>query len=167
MSAEKLVRSPKWKFGASWLGKKKLQWPPQRDLKVTLPIEEQKEKPVLLNATGLALRFMDRVLSVLELESAKIALVKLVQAESFKEDLKLLRKGQPVGLKSPLRLLNPFLDDAGVIRVGGRLCLSNEPYAVKHPMVIPGFHRFTRLILTFYHLVWCGVTDCGVMGALH
>lgn len=48
MSAEKLVRSPKWKFGASWLGKKKQQWPPQRDIKATLPVKEQKEKPILV-----------------------------------------------------------------------------------------------------------------------
>ncbi|XP_052561950.1 uncharacterized protein LOC120426986 [Culex pipiens pallens] len=183
MPAEKLVNSPKWKFGASWLGKHKPLWPPQRDLKGALPIEEQKEKPILvvqtappnhvftiffsyrrlLNAVGLALRFAnnvrkpckrntDRVLSVVELEAAKVALVKIVQAETFPEDLKLLRKGRPVAPKSPLRLLNPFLDQAGVIRVGGRLCLSDEPYAVKHPMVIPGFHPFTRLMLTYYHL---------------
>ncbi|XP_062703697.1 uncharacterized protein LOC134286142 [Aedes albopictus] len=91
------------------------------------------------------------VLSVTELQNAKTALVKLVQAEAFPEDLKRLKKGFTVSSKSSLRLLSPFLDAEGLIRVGGRLRLSDTPYDVKHQVVLPGFHPFTRLLLKYYH----------------
>ncbi|XP_055522877.1 uncharacterized protein LOC129717059 [Wyeomyia smithii] len=41
---------------------------------------------------------------------------------------------------------------AGVIRVTGRLRLSDEGYDFKHPILLPGFHYFTRLLLMSIHL---------------
>ncbi|XP_062538804.1 uncharacterized protein LOC134207100 [Armigeres subalbatus] len=57
-----------------------------------------------------------------------------------------------VSTKSSLRLLCPFLDDKGMIRVGGRLRLADAPYDVKHQLVLPGFHPFTKLLLAHVHL---------------
>ncbi|XP_058816806.1 uncharacterized protein LOC131680102 [Topomyia yanbarensis] len=116
----------------------------------------------LLNVVGYCLRFAqnarsknnritDRVLSVVELQAAKFGLVKLVQAESFPEELKSLHREVCVSTKSQLRLLNPFMDTQGIIRVGGRLRLSDESYDVKHQIVIPGFHPFTKLLINFHY----------------
>ncbi|XP_055622150.1 uncharacterized protein LOC129765752 [Toxorhynchites rutilus septentrionalis] len=117
---------------------------------------------MLLNVVGWAFRFIqntrskniripDRVLLVKELHVTKLYLTKLVQSESFPDELKALRKGLPVSKHSKLRLLSPFLDPEGVIRVGGRLQLSSEPYNIQHQMVIPGFHPFTKLLIMHHH----------------
>ncbi|XP_055614826.1 uncharacterized protein LOC129761144 [Toxorhynchites rutilus septentrionalis] len=105
-------------------------------------------------------RISSRVLSVAEMRKSKVAVVKLVQAEAFPEDRQRLKRGHTVSSKSPLRLLNPFLDNEGLVRVGGRLNLSDAPYDVKHQIVVPGFHPFTQLLLKHHHrkLVHGGIT---------
>lgn len=45
----------------------------------------------------------------------------MVQAETFSSDLRILGNGQAVNSKSPLRLLKPFIDTSGLLRLGGRL----------------------------------------------
>ncbi|XP_055522867.1 uncharacterized protein LOC129717047 [Wyeomyia smithii] len=92
------------------------------------------------------------VLSVDELNVAKTTLIKLVQREAFGDEIKQLAAGNQLFKRSSLRLLNPFLDMAGVMRVGGRLRLSDEGYDFKHPILLPGFHYFTRLLLMSIHL---------------
>ncbi|XP_055613757.1 uncharacterized protein LOC129760180 [Uranotaenia lowii] len=91
------------------------------------------------------------ILTPTELESARDCLVKLVQAECYHTELSFLRKGKPVPKKSTLRLLNPFVDASGIIRVGGRLKLSMETFSTKHQILLPGFHRFTRMLLLSFH----------------
>ncbi|XP_055600725.1 uncharacterized protein LOC129749702 [Uranotaenia lowii] len=54
--------------------------------------------------------------------------------------------------KSPLKLLQPFLDPEGIVRVGGRLRNSEELYSAKHPAVLPPSHPLTTLIVEYYHL---------------
>ncbi|XP_055605651.1 uncharacterized protein LOC129753827 [Uranotaenia lowii] len=91
------------------------------------------------------------ILTPTELESARDCLVKLVQAECYHTEWSFLRKGKPVPKKSALRLLNPFVDASGIIRVGGRLKLSLETFSTKHQILLPGFHRFTRMLLLSFH----------------
>ena len=51
--------------------------------------------------------------------------------------------GQLAGLK-------PF-EDEGILRVGGRLKHSELQYDAKYPMILPGKHHVTRLIVLHYH----------------
>ncbi|XP_055633964.1 uncharacterized protein LOC129774271 [Toxorhynchites rutilus septentrionalis] len=117
---------------------------------------------MLINVVGFAFRFIHnarpkntrisgRVLLVPELHAAKMFLVRLVQAEVFPGELKVLRKEQSVSKNSKLRLLCPCLDSEGVIRIGGRLQLSAESYNIRHQIVIPGFHPFTKLLIMHNH----------------
>ncbi|XP_058827294.1 uncharacterized protein LOC131687237 [Topomyia yanbarensis] len=103
------------------------------------------------NARG-GKRSTSTVLLVHELERAKTVLVKIVQRECFDQELKQLKQGKNVTKRSSLKLLNPFVDSSGLIRVGGRLRLSDEIYSTRHPILLPGFHHFTRLLLMSYHL---------------
>ncbi|XP_062713817.1 uncharacterized protein LOC115255489 [Aedes albopictus] len=115
----------------------------------------------LLRTTAYCLRFAHHTrkeakqttitLNPNELDSARDRLVMLVQAECFKAEILLLKRGKPVANNSSLKLLNPFLDSSGIIRVGGRLKLSTESYTTKHQILLPGFHKFTRLLLMSYH----------------
>ncbi|XP_053686349.1 uncharacterized protein LOC128735892 [Sabethes cyaneus] len=90
-------------------------------------------------------------LTVKELESSKTQLIKLVQSESYSEEIKALQTGNLVSSRSSIRTLNPFLDEINMLRVGGRLQLSDEPYDTKHPILLPGDHPFTKLLVQRYH----------------
>ena len=81
-------------------------------------------------------------LSVLDLDKADKLIVKVVQRQSFSIDESLL-KGRFARLK-------PF-NDEGILRVGGRLKHSDLPYDAKHPMILPGKHPVSELIIRHYH----------------
>ena len=87
--------------------------------------------------------------------------VKVAQADAFSEELKTLRYNKtkkdedpvrPLPTKSKLANLVPFLDDNGIVRVGGRLKHSKLAYEMKHPAILPSHHHFTDLLLQFEHL---------------
>ncbi|XP_062557948.1 uncharacterized protein LOC134222815 [Armigeres subalbatus] len=70
-------------------------------------------------------------LTVREINQAKMHLVRLAQEEIFLEDIKSLKKMYQVSSKSTLKLLGPFIDKDGIIRVGGRLRNSLEGYSTR------------------------------------
>nr|XP_018913599.1 PREDICTED: uncharacterized protein LOC109041648 [Bemisia tabaci] len=82
---------------------------------------------------------------------AERALVGIMQREHFSAEIELLKKGK-VGRHS-LQILNPFLDEHGLIRVGGRL--TNAPIAFdrKHPWVLPKNHHFIPVLVRHYHFI--------------
>ncbi|XP_062704653.1 uncharacterized protein LOC134286958 [Aedes albopictus] len=90
-------------------------------------------------------------LTVEEISSAKLGLVKLAQAECFALDIGHLEKHLNVSRKSSLRRLCPFLDKDGIVRVGGRLRHSDQDYGAKHPAILPSAHPFTKLLVSYYH----------------
>ena len=47
--------------------------------------------------------------------------------------------------------LSPFIDHAGIIRVGGRLSRSQLPFAEIHPIIIPRESPVVRLIVAHHH----------------
>ena len=62
-----------------------------------------------------------------------------------KDKIKTMKKS------SSLYKLDPFLDEDGVLRVGGRLGKSCVPYDVKYPVILPKKGHVTNLILCHYH----------------
>ena len=47
--------------------------------------------------------------------------------------------------------LSPFVDNSGIIRVGGRIRHSFLPFDGKHPIVIPGDHPLALRLIAHYH----------------
>lgn len=90
-------------------------------------------------------------LTITEIETSTITLVKLLQLEAFANEIYFLRKGKCVSPQSKLKTLSPFLDDSGLIRVGGRLRNANFNYCIKHPIVLPAKHIFTHLVIASEH----------------
>ncbi|XP_062699619.1 uncharacterized protein LOC134284635 [Aedes albopictus] len=90
-------------------------------------------------------------LAVEELTVANTLLIRFAQQDAFKEEIKDLQKGNTVAKRSPVRRLSPFIDCEGVLRVGGRLNLSQLPFQSKHPALLPKNHPFTRLLAEHYH----------------
>ena len=62
-----------------------------------------------------------------------------------------LTAGQPVGTKSRLKTLTPFLDESDILRVGGRIDGAAICYDAKHPMIIPQDHQLCRLVIMDCH----------------
>lgn len=116
----------------------------------------------LIRVTAYVLRFIKRCrsknyakeisITVPELQAAKEALVKGVQYQAFPDEIKALNKKQPIPSKSPLKNLHLGIDTKGILRVGGRLQLSEEEYQTKHPMILPSKHPFTQLIAKHFHI---------------
>ena len=78
------------------------------------------------------------VLSVLDLEDAKIRVVRLVQT--------------PLHSVLPnLQQFSPYVDDKGVIRVGGRLSRMPDSVDFKHPIILPKNALFTSLVVRHSH----------------
>ena len=75
-----------------------------------------------------------------ELESANMTIVKLIQAVIFFNELRDLREEGRVYPKNKLISLSPFLDDLGIMRIGGRLANSKLSFAAKHPIILPQSH---------------------------
>jgi len=90
-------------------------------------------------------------ITAVETENAKLAIVKLVQKEEFKEDIKTLKNSNKVQRNSRLIAFHPYIDASGILRVGGRLehaVLSEE---VKYPTLLPALHHFTTLVIMQHH----------------
>jgi len=79
-------------------------------------------------------------------------MVKSAQADGFSKEISHLMKKKVINKKSNVIALNPFLDNDGVLRVGGRLDLSQISYDRKHPILLPKHHRLTELIIQHEHL---------------
>lgn len=91
-------------------------------------------------------------LSVEELNNSLHILIKTAQSEVFAQDIADLRKHKSINTKSKLLPLSPFLDEEGLLRVGGRLQNSTFTRNKKHPCLLPQKHKLTFLIVKHEHL---------------
>ncbi|XP_041467176.1 uncharacterized protein LOC121417521 [Lytechinus variegatus] len=53
--------------------------------------------------------------------------------------------------KGEMKTLSPYRDEAGIIRVGGRLDRAEMPLAMKHPALLPNEHWISTLIIRHIH----------------
>lgn len=78
-------------------------------------------------------------------------LTKIAQKESFEKEISNLKSNKPLKTNTHLCSLNPFVDDAGLLRVGGRIDTSAYPYEKRHPIVLKSDHYLTKLIFQSKH----------------
>ncbi|XP_025202896.1 uncharacterized protein LOC112599977 [Melanaphis sacchari] len=88
--------------------------------------------------------------STTELNNALEVIILAVQKQTFADEFMQLRDPTHQGT-SKLRGLNPFIDNHGTIRVGGRLTYADLPYEQKHPILLPKTHRLTDLLIDNVH----------------
>ena len=91
-------------------------------------------------------------LTVLELHAAEQYWLKLSQSDSFAAEIDALKTDRFVSCDSHLLSLRPFLDSAGVLRVGGRECNSTLAFAKVHPVILHGRHPIAKLLVKTEHL---------------
>ena len=103
-------------------------------------------------------------LSVDEMRKAEQAVLKSVQEEAFSKEIKILkslgvsndntsressrRRNSSMKKTSSLYRLDPFIDEHGVLRVGGRIRNSSISYDVQHPVNLPSKGHVTMLLET-------------------
>ena len=90
-------------------------------------------------------------LLVQEMEQARKFWICVAQAESFPQEVAVLKLEQHVSNKSKLVSLSPFLDGHGIIRAGGRIERADIPFCSRHPVVLSRDHELTRLIIMNCH----------------
>ncbi|XP_055859438.1 uncharacterized protein LOC129921565 [Episyrphus balteatus] len=72
--------------------------------------------------------------------------------EEFSEEIQSLKTGKCISSRSKLSSLSPFLDDVGLLRVGGRISNAVDvSYSLKHPIILPEGHAVSRLIIQDAH----------------
>ncbi|XP_024867312.1 uncharacterized protein LOC112451722 [Temnothorax curvispinosus] len=86
-----------------------------------------------------------------ELDAAHVLWLRMVQSLHYPEEIRAVTAGRTVPHRSPLAKLSPFLDDHGVLRVGGRLKHALIPDDERHPMIAPSESWLTRLLVESCH----------------
>lgn len=84
---------------------------------------------------------------------ADIVIINSVQRAAFTEEISSLEHGPDSRLQknSPLYKLDPFIDENGTLRVGGRLDKAHFSEELKHPIILPKHSHVTQLIAQFIH----------------
>ncbi|KAK3718426.1 hypothetical protein QZH41_004009 [Actinostola sp. cb2023] len=103
-----------------------------------------------------------------ELIQAETLILKSAQQHHFQAELKTLQnidgntdkfesrhKARHRNLKikyiSNIHKLDPFVDEKGFLRIGGRLQYSTSPYEIKHPIIMPKHSHITELLVREFH----------------
>lgn len=90
-------------------------------------------------------------LQVDELNLSLDLIIRFEQHFYYSSVYKSLNNGTP--LKDvALCKLTPFVDEAGLLRVGGRLQHANLPYSRKHPLLLPKASHLSALLCDHFHI---------------
>lgn len=106
----------------------------------------------------------DKLTSVETLRQAETEIIRIVQSRAFNEEIEILqpckndfsRESTKLHKKllkgtSPLFKLDPFVDEDGVIRVGGRVRRGEFDFDTSHPVILPGKSHITELLIQHCH----------------
>ena len=117
----------------------------------------------LLKGIAWLLRFKDLLrhnapksklpLSSDEISRAEIEVVRNVQSQFYPAEMALLSEGKAIPVSSSVRSLAPFVDDQGLLRVGGRLKEATLDPDAKNPLLVPHKHPVALLIARQFHEV--------------
>ncbi|XP_057333725.1 uncharacterized protein LOC130672928 [Microplitis mediator] len=91
-------------------------------------------------------------LGVIELSEAHALIMKLTQFSAFGKEINCLKRKDGIPESGKLIPLTPYLDEVGILRVGGRLNHASIPEDQRHPILLPAQHHITRLIIREEHV---------------
>ncbi|XP_018393377.1 PREDICTED: uncharacterized protein LOC108772354 [Cyphomyrmex costatus] len=77
---------------------------------------------------------------------------KAIQRASFPNEYGALSKGKSISASSKILSLSPYMDDTGLIRVGGRLKNSRLQFDAQHPILLPREHELTKRVINYEHV---------------
>ena len=82
---------------------------------------------------------------------AENVILKSMQEETFSPETECVEKKQKLKKVSVLSKLSPVLGTQGLLRVSGRLRWGDLTSEEKHPVILPGQHHVTTLIVEHLH----------------
>ncbi|XP_021378856.1 uncharacterized protein LOC110466593 [Mizuhopecten yessoensis] len=85
------------------------------------------------------------------LEKAKTCIIRETQQEAYAKEIKKLNNSEAISKDSPIAPLSPYLDEEGILRVGGRLNKSGFQLLESNPVIIPGKHHVATLLVRHHH----------------
>lgn len=177
-----LVAASLWWDGPTWLKRTEDVWPLKHD-EFTTTIDEKPTVVILnttINSfdllqryssfnklqrtTALLIRFIFNCrrsthsrrtgyISTMELAEATKRLVWITQYSTFNNEIAACKAGTPLAAKSTLKQLNPFLDDSGILRVGGRINNANISFDTRHPILVPKKSRLAEMLIAHTHII--------------
>ena len=86
------------------------------------------------------------------MRQADTHLIKTVQSSAFAQEIHDTANGKALHAKSKLLSLNPFLDQTGIMRVGGRLKHADLSYDRRNPILLLKSNTPTRLHIENEHV---------------
>lgn len=86
-----------------------------------------------------------------QLHHAKVTILHAVQSQVYLEEIHCIQKEEQVPNQCALSKLCPFIDPEGLLRVGGRLKKSKLTVDEAQPIIMPGKHHVTTLLIRHYH----------------
>ncbi|KAH8410531.1 hypothetical protein KR222_007552, partial [Zaprionus bogoriensis] len=100
-------------------------------------------------------KFRNRVrhpeLTVEHIKKGSYLLLRAIQMSCFADEYQSLKGSKTLKSTGAIVSLNPFLDEFGVMRVGGRLRNSTLDFEAQHPIIFPRQHPVTRAIIMHAH----------------
>ncbi|XP_070550618.1 uncharacterized protein [Ptychodera flava] len=88
---------------------------------------------------------------------AETIILRSVQKSVFHKEYEILSAAKSAGTDNklqklnPISRMNPFIDEKGLIRVGGRLRQSDLDLCGRHPIILPQDNHISRLIIDHVH----------------
>ncbi|XP_046405050.1 uncharacterized protein LOC124170373 [Ischnura elegans] len=135
---DELIRHPLWWNGPHWLAKEETAW--SREPTVSDGSENVELKGAEKLTCHVAQANKDRArlghITAEERAAALDCLIKCSQSRYFGLEFDCFKSSKPLPKSSPLLPLQPFLDEKGIIRVGGRLKNAVLSYDERHPIII-------------------------------
>ncbi|XP_058828497.1 uncharacterized protein LOC131688312 [Topomyia yanbarensis] len=98
-----------------------------------------------------------------EMRKAEISLIRMVQWETFPDELVTLTQNskvpleerKPIEKSSAIYQESPMIDEFGILRIDGRIkSAESAPYSAKFPIILPKQHELTKLIINHYHHIY-------------
>ena len=181
MKLEDLTEDCLWFRGPDFLYRNESEWPKFRpvdipeenlelknELKVHLQIEKKENDGFPFQRFSNWFRMVSVVAWMLRLKTfggqhkgtpislrerrvSENCLFKMIQQEAFQEDIRRLKAGLSLLKSSKIRRLDPFFDNDGILRVGGRIKYSLIPFAAKHQIILPKNYHSVYLLIEFEH----------------
>ena len=93
-----------------------------------------------------------KLITVEESQKAESNIIRMMQQRAYGKEMdKMTTGGKKKGRMESLKKLNPFIDQEGVMRVGGRLANSQEDDRDKFPIIIPKNSKATTAMIRWHH----------------
>ncbi|GFV52827.1 integrase catalytic domain-containing protein [Trichonephila clavipes] len=136
-----------WWQGPPWLRLETSSWP-----KAESSCDEASDEIASQGSSISSSHINTTSLTFSETKTAEETIIRWVQGFYFQEEIRSIKKQISLPPKSPLRSLHPFIDEHGLVRVGGRLQNSQLRLNSKHPIILPSQHSISELLIKEQHI---------------